>query len=169
MAGEHSQQDPTPGDVMMQRRYRPRSWRELPGEFTGKALATAGQIVGRVFIDEVNGTVTFKWVSETAAWPASFTIEDLGSRSWPEFEFTEGFEHGAFPSTAASHDVSTCGWKLVVGTETVGWFKRETGGTRWYGKPGAIAQGVFDAEEMSFAPNDATSSVTAHVVYDEAI
>lgn len=142
---------------------------EVPGDFNGYVLTVGGVVKGEIEVDTLSGEMRFKWASSTVAWPSSFKLEKRNGRTVPTTTHEDKYTHGPFPSTSDSYDVSGCQWKIVFDGTTVGWLHRSGSATTWYAVPSEVDGGYYDADELSFEPNDASGLATAVEVVDTAL
>lgn len=134
----------------------------------GWLILDGSNIIGELQIG--SGEMSFNWTSSTVAWPSTFTVEAPAGRSAPTTTVADTYEHQTFPASA-SHDISSCDYKISSGVNVIGWLKLNGSNAEWYGVPAYVSSGylVVSGGEMTFKANDVSGSQTAHKLVDDVI
>lgn len=140
---------------------------QVDPEWDGYVLSTSGGGQGEIDVDTTAGTVFFRWVNSTAAWPADFTA-DAGSP--PSTSVVEEFDNPGFSGGATSTDISHCQYQIKSGGAVIGWLHYDVDGLTWYGLSAYIGtNGHFDVSDAEFQQNTYSNSQTVEKVYAESI
>ena len=139
--------------------------RELPPGADGYVLEDNGTEIGYVAIDTNDKTLTFHWISASAAWPATFEMV-ASSGTTPSTNVKDIYEHTTFPTNTTSVDLSTCQYKIVQGGSIIGYLNKRTDGIDWHSTSSAPAGGYFSVGAMTFKANTDTGTTSAHHIDD---
>ena len=140
--------------------------REMPPDTNGYVIEDNGALIGWIEVDTKAKALTFHWTSASEAWPNSF---EISPGSPPSVSEDHVFEHTTFPTNATSVDLSTCQYRIVQTSGTIGYLNKRTDGLDWYATSSAPAGGYFSSGSMTFKQNTHTHTLSAYHIDDKSL
>ena len=139
---------------------------EFPPDMDGYVIESDGTLIGRIGVDTGDQTLIFYWTSASVAWPDSFEIRPGTS---PDVNEKHIYEHTTFPTNLTSVDLSTCQYRIVQTSGTIGYLNKRTDGLDWYTASSAVAGGYFNSGAMTFKKNTHTGTLAVYHIDDDAL